>query len=185
MDSQKIEQGVKLILEGVGEDVSREGLLDTPARIARMFSEILSGMSQKPADVLSATYDEGIEDLILVKDIPLYSMCEHHLLPFIGKAHIAYVPDSGRVVGLSKLARLVDVYARRLQIQERLTSQIASALMSVLKPKGVLVVVEAEHLCMTMRGIKKAGATTVTSALRGVFLKDERTRIEAFNLIKK
>jgi len=185
MDSKKIEQGVKLILEGVGEDLSREGLLDTPARIARMFSEILSGMSQKPEDVLSATYDEGIEDLILVKDIPLYSMCEHHLLPFIGKAHIAYVPDGGRVVGLSKLARLVDVYARRLQIQERLTSQIASGLMSVLKPKGVLVVVEAEHLCMTMRGIKKAGAATVTSALRGVFLKDERTRIEAFNLIKK
>lgn len=185
MNKEKIKQGVKLILEGIGEDLTREGLVKTPQRIADMFEEILSGMNQKPEDVLTITYDEGTDELILVKDIPLYSMCEHHFLPFIGKAHIAYVPNEGRIVGLSKLARLVDVYARRLQVQERMTSQIADALMNILKPKGVLVVIEAEHLCMTMRGVKKPGSLTITSALRGVFKKDERTRIEAFNLIKK
>lgn len=185
MDKKKIEKAVNLIIEAIGEDPNREGLKRTPARIADMLEEILSGMNKKADDVLNIIYNEGFDEMILVKDIPFYSMCEHHFLPFIGKAHIAYIPNNGQIVGLSKLARLVEVFARRFQIQERLTSQVADAMMRILKPKGVLVVFEAEHLCMTMRGVKKPGSHTVTSAIRGVFKRDERTRSEAFNLIKK
>lgn len=171
------------ILAAVGEDPDRDGLLDTPARVARAYDEFFAGLHQDPADVLSAVFELGHEEMVLVKDIELYSMCEHHLVPFHGVAHVAYIPgEGGRVTGLSKLARLVEVYARRPQVQERLTTQIADALVENLGALGVLVVVEAEHLCMSMRGIRKAGARTVTSAVRGV-MRDGTTRAEAMSLI--
>lgn len=184
MDNQKIEQGVRLILEGVGEDPDREGLLKTPARVARMYEEIFAGMNEDPARHFEVLFDEGHQEMVIERDIPFYSMCEHHLVPFFGHAHIAYIPGSdGRICGLSKLARLVDAFARRPQVQERLTSQIADTLVDKLHPQGVLVVLDAEHLCMSMRGVKKPGSRTATSAVRGIFEQRPATRAEALSLI--
>ena len=184
MDNAKIEQGVRLILEGIGEDPAREGLLDTPARVARMYEEVFAGLTEDPARHFEVTFDEHHEEMVLVKDIPFYSMCEHHLVPFFGKAHVAYIPASdGRICGLSKLARLVEAFAKRPQVQERLTSQIADTLIEQLDPQGVIVVLEAEHMCMSMRGVKKPGSQTVTSAVRGVFEKSAPIRAEALSLI--
>jgi GTP cyclohydrolase I len=184
VDLKKIARGVKLILEGVGEDSERPGLKDTPQRVARMFSEILGGIKEDPAKQLRAIQSEKHDEMVLIKNIPLYSMCEHHLLPFAGVAHIAYIPKAGRIVGLSKIARVVDVLSRRLQIQERLTKQIADLIMEHLKPLGVMVVIEAEHMCMSMRGAKKPKSFTITSALRGSFRTKSATRSEAMTLIK-
>jgi GTP cyclohydrolase I len=185
MDRDKIEQGVRLILEGVGEDTTREGLLDTPRRVADMYTEIFSGLSQDAAEHFCVTFNEGHQEMVLIRDIPLYSVCEHHLLPFIGRAHVAYIPDKdGRICGLSKLARVVDVFAKRPQVQERLTSQIADTIVEYLGPQGVMVVIEAEHLCMSMRGVQKPGAITTTSAVRGIFARNIATRAEAMSLIK-
>jgi GTP cyclohydrolase IA len=184
MDRKLIEQGVRLILEGVGEDPNREGLLETPARVARMYEEVFAGLEQNPAKYFKKTFDEDQEEMILVRDIPFYSMCEHHLVPFFGHANVAYIPRAdGRICGLSKLARLVDCFAKRPQVQERLTSQIADTLMKELEPQGVIVVMEAEHLCMSMRGIKKPGSKTTTSAVRGTFRKSDITRKEALSLL--
>ena len=184
MDNAKIEQGVRLILEGIGEDPDREGLLDTPARVARMYEEVFAGLTEDPARHFEVTFDEHHEEMVLVKDIPFYSMCEHHLVPFFGMAHVAYIPASdGRICGLSKLARLVEAFAKRPQVQERLTNQIADTLIEQLDPQGVIVVLEAEHMCMSMRGVKKPGSQTVTSAVRGVFEKSAPTRAEALSLI--
>ena len=186
MDLAKIEQGVRLILEGVGEDPEREGLLKTPERVARMYEECFAGLYEDPAVRFETTFDEHHEELVIVRDIPFYSMCEHHLAPFFGKAHVAYVPaKTGRICGISKLARLVDVYARRPQVQERLTSQVADTLVEQLNPQGVIVIMEAEHLCMSMRGVKKPGSKTTTSAVRGIFESSERaaTRAEALSLL--
>ena len=184
VDLKKIARGVKLILEGVGEDPERPGLKDTPQRVARMFSEILGGLKENPAKQLQAIQSEKHDEMVLIKNIPLYSTCEHHLLPFAGVAHIAYIPKAGRIVGLSKIARVVDILCRRLQIQERLTKQIADLIMEHLKPLGVMVVIEAEHMCMSMRGAKKPKSSTVTSALRGSFRTKSATRSEAMTLIK-
>nr|WP_294491146.1 GTP cyclohydrolase I FolE [uncultured Mediterraneibacter sp.] len=171
IDHEKIEQSVRLFLEGIGEDVSREGLKDTPERIARMCEELYGGMEEDASEHLSKTFSVDSSEMVIERDITFYSTCEHHVLPFYGKAHIAYIPD-GKVVGLSKLARTVEVYARRLQLQEQLTGQIADALMEHMQPKGALVMIEAEHMCMTMRGIKKPGSRTVTLVRRGVFETD-------------
>jgi GTP cyclohydrolase I len=184
MDRDKIADGVRLILEGIGEDASREGLLDTPKRVADMYAEIFSGLDQKASEHFSVMFNEGHQELVLVRDIPLYSVCEHHLVPFLGRAHVAYVPGKhGRICGLSKLARVVDVYAKRPQVQERLTSQIADTIVEHLDPAGVIVVIEAEHLCMSMRGVRKPGSQTVTSAVRGIFERNAATRAEAMSLI--
>jgi GTP cyclohydrolase I len=183
VDTARIEAAVREILEAIGEDPTRDGLLKTPARVAKSYVELASGMRQDAAEVLSTTFDLGHEELIVVRDIEVHSLCEHHMLPFHGVAHIGYIPgEDGRITGLSKLARLVDMYAKRLQVQERLTSQIADAMTEVLKPSGVLVVIEAEHLCMSMRGVRKPGARTVTSAVRGQ-LRDAATRSEAMSLL--
>lgn len=183
MDTAKIEQGVRLILEGIGEDPNREGLLKTPSRVAKMYQEIFAGMTEDPSVHFETLFAEDHEEMVLVKDIPFNSMCEHHLVPFVGKAHVAYIPsENGCVCGLSKLARLVDAYAKRPQVQERLTKQVADTLMEQLNPQGVMVVMEAEHMCMTMRGVKKPGSKTTTSAVRGVF-DDHKTRTEALSLI--
>ena len=185
MDKEKIRLAVSMILEAIGEDSQREGLIDTPRRIADMYDEILSGVSIDPREYLETQFTEDKHgEMIIVKDIPLYSICEHHLLPFFGKAHIAYIPKNGVITGISKLTRVVEGYAQRLQLQERLTRQIAEAIMEVLKPQGVLVIIEAEHMCMTMRGVKKPGSLTVTSSVRGSFEKDNKTRAEALSLIK-
>jgi len=182
-DAERVAAAVRELLIAIGEEPDREGLRDTPARVARAYAEILAGMWESPADVLGATYDLGHAEMVLVKDIELWSMCEHHLVPFTGVAHVGYIPgESGRITGLSKLVRLVDVYARRLQVQERLTTQVADSLVELLEPRGAIVVVEAEHLCMTMRGVRKAGSRTVTSAVRGQ-LRDAATRAEAMSLI--
>ncbi|TMR93724.1 GTP cyclohydrolase I FolE [Nonomuraea basaltis] len=184
VDLGRIEKAVREILYAIGEDPDRDGLLDTPARVARAMAEQYSGLGQKPEDVLNKVFDVDHDEMILVKDIEVYSTCEHHLVPFHGLAHVGYIPNAkGQVTGLSKLARLVDVYARRPQVQERMTSQIADALMRVLEPRGAIVVVEAEHLCMTMRGVRKPGARTVTSAVRGDFRTSDKTRSEAMALI--
>ncbi|MBN2097200.1 MAG: GTP cyclohydrolase I FolE [Candidatus Omnitrophica bacterium] len=183
MDTKKIAKAVRLILEAVGENADRADLLGTPERVADMYEEILSGIKQDPGKELEILLSEGHDEIVLLKDIPLYSVCEHHLLPFIGKAHVAYVPQGNRVTGLSKLARVVDILSKRLQVQERLTTQIANVIMKKLKPKGVMVVIEANHLCMTMRGVKKPGATTVTSAVRGIFRTNSKTRAETLALI--
>lgn len=184
MDLEKIEAGVKLLLEGIGEDLTREGLTDTPARVARMYQEVFQGVEQNPGGFLEVLFTEKHEEMILVKDIPMYSMCEHHLIPFYGMAHVAYIPANQRITGLSKLVRVVEGFSKRPQLQERLTSQIADTIMEVLEPQGVLVVIEAEHMCMTMRGVKKPGSKTLTSAVRGLFRKSAATRAEAFSLIK-
>ena len=183
MDKEKIKEGVKLILEGVGEDTTREGLLETPDRIARMYEELFAGLRTDASEHLAKTFHVDNNEMVIEKDITFYSMCEHHLLPFYGKAHVAYVPD-GKVVGISKLARTVEVYARRPQIQERMTGQIADALMECLNPKGAIVLVEAEHMCMTMRGIKKPGSKTVTYAVRGVFEENKELCDRFFALTK-
>jgi GTP cyclohydrolase I len=184
MDLKKIEKGVRLILEGVEEDSKRPGLKDTPGRVARMFSEILGGTGEDPARHFRMIQNEKHDEMVLIKNIPLYSMCEHHLLPFAGVAHVAYIPKGGRIVGLSKIARVVDILSRRLQVQERLTKQIADLLDSHLKPLGVMVVLEAEHMCMSMRGAKKPRSLTVTSAVRGSFRTNSATRAEAMMLIR-
>ncbi|MGI5153827.1 GTP cyclohydrolase I FolE [Microbispora sp. CA-102843] len=183
-DHDRIEKAVREILFAIGEDPDRDGLRDTPARVARAFAEQFAGLGQRPEDALTTMFDADHDEMVLVKDIEVMSTCEHHLLPFHGVAHIGYTPnDKGRITGLSKLARLVDVYARRPQVQERMTSQIADGLMQVLEPRGVIVVIEAEHMCMTMRGVRKPGAKTITSAVRGDFRSSEATRAEAMSLI--
>ncbi|MFD7404263.1 GTP cyclohydrolase I FolE [Streptomyces sp. NPDC059866] len=182
-DEKRAENAVRELLIAVGEDPDREGLRETPGRVARAYKEIFAGLWQKPEDVLTTTFDIGHDEMVLVKDIEVYSTCEHHLVPFRGVAHVGYIPaTSGKITGLSKLARLVDVYARRPQVQERLTTQIADSLMEILEPRGVIVVVECEHMCMSMRGIRKPGALTITSAVRGQ-LRDAATRNEAMSLI--
>ena len=184
IDAPRIEAAVREILLAIGEDPDRPGLVDTPARVARAYGEVFAGLSQDARQVLATTFDEGHDELVLVRDIPMYSTCEHHLVPFHGRAHVGYIPGAdGRVTGLSKLARLVEVYARRPQVQERMTRQIADSLFEVLQPMGVIVVIEAEHLCMAMRGVRKAGTTTVTSAVRGIFRDNAVTRGEAMSLI--
>jgi GTP cyclohydrolase I len=184
IDLPRIERAVREILAAIGEDPDRDGLVDTPARVARAYAEQFSGLSQHPEDVLGTVFDADHDELILVRDIEVYSTCEHHLVPFLGRAHVAYIPnEKGQITGLSKLARLVDIYARRPQVQERMTSQIADALMRVLEPRGALVVIEAEHLCMSMRGVRKPGAKTVTSAVRGIIRDSARTRAEAMSLL--
>lgn len=184
MDKNKIERAIKEILEAIGEDPKKKDLLNTPRRVAEMYEEIFSGVDQNPEKELEVILDQKHQEIILLKGIPLYSVCEHHLLPFLGKAHIAYIPKSGRVTGLSKLARVVDILAKRPQVQERLTTQIADIIMRKLKPQGCMIVIEAEHMCMSMRGVKKPGTMTVTSAVRGIFQQNEKTRSEALALIK-
>jgi GTP cyclohydrolase I len=185
MDHDKIVQGVRMILEGIGEDPEREGLRNTPDRVARMYEEIFCGLGYNPREELNVCFHENHDEMVLVKDIPVYSICEHHFMPFYGVAHVAYVPRQGKITGLSKLARVVEGYAKRPQLQERMTSQIADTIMQALNPMGVIVVIEAEHMCMTMRGIKKAGSKTLTSAVRGIFKTNDATRAEAFALIRK
>lgn len=185
VDLDKIEEGVRLILEGVGEDTGRAGLQRTPRRVAEMYAELTAGMREDPREHVLALPGDKHDEMVIVKDISFASLCEHHLAPFVGKCHIAYIPKEGRIVGLSKLARLVETFARRLQVQERLTSEIADTLFDGLKPVGVMVVMEAEHTCMTIRGVKKPGAITITSAIRGGFRKDSRTRAEAMALIRE
>lgn len=184
INQDKIRQAVRLLLEGIGEDISREGLIDTPDRIARMYTEIFSGMEEDAGEHLSRAFHADNSEMVIEKDITFHSVCEHHMLPFFGKVHIAYIPN-GKVVGLSKLARTVEVFARRLQLQEQLTGQIADALMRNMKPKGVLVMVEAEHMCMTMRGIKKPGSQTVTLARRGAFETDPLLEERFFRLLRQ
>ena len=182
VDEKKIEQAVRLLLEGIGEDVTREGLRETPQRIARMYREIFAGMDEDAKEHLTKTFHVDTGEMVVEKDITFYSTCEHHLMPFYGKAHVAYIPD-GKVVGISKLARTVEVYAKRPQLQEQLTSQIADALTQHLSPKGVMVVIEAEHMCMTMRGVKKPGSKTVTMAVRGNFAKDTHLQDSFYRMI--
>jgi GTP cyclohydrolase I len=183
-DDQKIEQGVRMILEGIGEDPDRGGLRETPARVARMYREVFAGIGQEASQLVTVVEGADHDEMIMVRDIPLYSMCEHHLIPFSGKAHVAYIPNKQQqITGLSKIARVVDLLAKRPQVQERLTTEIAEALDEALSPRGVFVVIECEHLCMTMRGIKKPGSVTVTSAVRGLFRTDARTRQEAMSHI--
>jgi GTP cyclohydrolase I len=185
IDEEKIEKAVLMILEAIGENPKREGLVGTPRRVAKMYKEVFGGLTQDPREPLKTCFVEDKHDeMVIVKDITLYSMCEHHLLPFYGKAHIVYIPNEGRIVGLSKLVRVVELISRRPQLQERITSKIADIIMEVLNPKGVVVVVEAEHLCMSIRGVKKPGATTITSAVRGIFYRNPVSRSEAFSLIR-
>jgi len=185
LDGDEIRKAVTSIIKAIGEDPEREGLVDTPTRVAEMYAELFSGLGVDPKEGLTVGYEEGHREMVILRDIPFYSMCEHHLLPFYGTAHIGYIPDiSGRVVGISKLARVVEIIARRPQIQERMTSQIADAIMEGLKPSGVVVVTQAEHLCMIMRGVKKPGSAIVTSALRGAFHKHPESRAEFFSLLQ-
>jgi GTP cyclohydrolase I len=184
MDLDRISKAVREILEAIGEDPDRDGLRDTPERVARMYAEICSGIHDDPGEHLTVTFEAAHDEMVLVRDIPIYSLCEHHLVPFIGRAHVAYIPGSdGRITGLSKVARLVEGFSRRLQVQEKLTVQIADAMEATLEPRGVMVVVEAEHLCMSMRGVQKSGSTTVTSAVRGLFRQNIATREEAMRFL--
>jgi GTP cyclohydrolase I len=184
VDKPRIERAVREILAAIGEDPARDGLLDTPSRVARMYEEICSGLREDPSQHLLKVFEADHDEMVMVRDIPLHSLCEHHLVPFIGKAHVAYIPNmQGRITGLSKIARLVDGFARRPQVQERLTQQIAAALVKTLEPRGVLVVIEAEHLCMSMRGIRKSGSSTVTSSVHGVFRENAASRMEAMQFI--
>jgi GTP cyclohydrolase I len=186
MDLDRIERAVRELLSAIGEDPERDGLVDTPIRVARMYAEVCSGLHEDPSEHLTVTFDASHDEMVLVRDIPLYSLCEHHLVPFVGHAHVAYIPGKdGRITGLSKIARLVDGYARRPQVQEKLTVQIADAVERTLEPRGVLVVVDAEHLCMAMRGVKKSGSSTVTSAVRGLFRENIATRDEAMRFLVK
>ncbi|MFZ0664998.1 MAG: GTP cyclohydrolase I FolE [Acidimicrobiales bacterium] len=183
-DPERVEKAVTELLLAIGEDPEREGLKATPRRVASMYEELFAGIDEDPSKYLTVTFAEEHDDMVMVRDIPFASLCEHHMVPFMGKAHVAYIPgEDGRITGLSKLARLVEAFARRLQVQERMTSQIADTLMDTLEPRGVLVVVEAEHLCMSMRGVRKPGTLTVTSALRGIFKEDPRTRAEAMAFV--
>lgn len=184
INQAKIEKAVKEILIAIGENPNRPGIKDTPKRVARMYAELFAGLHKDPGKEISVFHEEEHEEMVMVKNIPFYSICEHHLVPFFGKAHVVYVPTKGKVTGLSKLVRVVEGFAQRPQVQERLTSQIADCLMERLIPRGVLVIIEAEHLCMSMRGVKKPGAVTTTSAVRGIFRKDARTRTEALSLLK-
>lgn len=184
MDKKRIEKAVREILIAVGENINRPDIKDTPRRVAEMYEEILGGTKVNPEKELEVVFEKEHDEIVLLKGIPLYSICEHHLLPFIGRAHVAYIPSNNKVTGLSKLVRVVDTMARRLQVQERLTTDIAEIIMRKLQPKGVLVVIEAEHLCMSMRGVKKPGVLTITSAVRGVFRQNEKTRSEAMALIR-
>jgi len=184
MDKNKIKRAVRMILEAVGENADREDLKKTPERVAEMYTEIFSGISKDPAKELEVLLAEKHDEMVLLKGIPLYSVCEHHLLPFIGKVHIAYIPKNNKVTGLSKIVRVVEILSKRLQVQERLTTEVAEILMKKLKPMGVMVIIEAEHLCMSMRGVKKSGVLTVTSAVRGVFKENQKTRQETLALIK-
>ncbi|NLX60800.1 MAG: GTP cyclohydrolase I FolE [Phycisphaerae bacterium] len=184
MDREKIAKAVLMILEAVGEDPNRPGLRETPARVARMYEEILSGIGQDPKALLKVLTLENYDEIVLVRDIPFCSLCEHHMVPFLGKAHVAYLPSGGRITGLSKLARIVELEARKLQVQERMTMRIADDIMATLKPRGAMVVLEAEHLCMTIRGVKKPGTLTVTSVVRGIFRENPATRAEAMALIR-
>lgn len=185
VDVERIAAAVREILAAIGEDPERDGLKDTPARVARMYAETCAGLHEDPSRHLKVTFDADHDEMILVREIPFYSMCEHHLVPFFGHAHVAYIPSaSGRITGLSKLARLVDGYAKRPQVQERLTTQVAQAMESALEPRGIVVVIEAEHLCMGMRGVRKPGSTTVTSAVRGIFRTDPSARAEAMRFIQ-
>lgn len=185
VDHARIEAAVREILYAIGEDPDRDGLLNTPARVARMYAEVCAGLHEDPDEHLQVTFDASHDEMVMVRDIPLYSLCEHHLVPFLGKAHVAYIPgEDGRITGLSKLARLVDAYAKRPQVQERLTAQVADEIERTLTPRGVLVVIEAEHLCMSMRGVRKAGASTVTSAVRGLFRENAATRAEAMDFVR-
>jgi GTP cyclohydrolase IA len=184
IDLARIEAAVREILVAIGEDPTRDGLLKTPSRVAKMYSEVCAGLHEDPSRHLHVTFEAGHDEMVMVRDIPMYSLCEHHLVPFHGRAHVAYIPgEDGRITGLSKLARLVDGFAKRPQVQERLTSQIADALVDVLQPRGALVIVEAEHLCMSMRGVRKPGSTTLTSAVRGIFKVNPATRAEAMSMI--
>jgi GTP cyclohydrolase I len=184
IDTERIERAVREILEAIGEDPDRDGLVRTPTRIAHMYEEIFAGLHDDPSHHLTVTFEADHDEMVMVRDIPVHSMCEHHLVPFAGKAHVAYIPgDDGRITGLSKIARLVDGFAKRPQVQERLTTQIADALVEVLDPIGVLVMIEAEHFCMSMRGVKKPGSLTITSAVRGLFKSNAATRAEAMSLI--
>ncbi len=184
MDRDKIEKGVRLLLEGIGEYPERPGLRDTPGRIATLYEEIFSGLSQSTENILTHIEGESHDEMVILKDISFYSVCEHHLLPFFGKAHIAYIPNAGKIVGLSKLVKALDVLAKQPQVQERLTTQLADLLMDKLKPKGAMVIIDAEHLCLSMRGLKKPGSRTITSAVRGIFRSKESTREEMLELIK-
>ena len=184
VDAERVERAVTELLEAIGEDPDRDGLQRTPARVAHMYAELFAGLDEDPGSHLEVTFAADHDEMVMVRDIPFASLCEHHLIPFMGRAHVAYIPaDDGRITGLSKLARLVDGYARRLQVQERMTTQIANAVEAALAPKGVLVVVEAEHLCMSMRGVKKPGTLTVTSSVRGLFRTDSATRAEAMQFV--
>ncbi len=185
MDKKKIEKAVQMILEAVGEDLRRKDIVDTPKRVAEMYEEILAGSRLNPEKELEVVFEKEHDEIILLKDIPLYALCEHHLLPFIGKAHVAYIPKGNRITGLSKLVRVVEILSRRLQVQEHLTTEIVDIIMKKLKPKGAMVIIEAEHLCLSMRGVKKPGIVTVTSAVRGIFRTNEKTRAETLALIKK
>jgi len=184
MDREKMERAVRLMLEGMGEDPDRPGLRATPARVARMYEEIFSGIGEDACEVLKVLHSENHDEIVLVKDIPFYSVCEHHMLPFLGVAHVAYIPQEARITGISKLARVVKLESQQLQVQERLTTAVAEDIMKVLKPKGVMVVMEAEHLCMTMRGVKAPGSRTVTSVVRGIFRENPATRAETMALIR-
>jgi GTP cyclohydrolase I len=185
-DREKIVGAVRLILEGIGDDPDRPGIAETPERVADMYAEIFAGIGKDPQELLTVVAGAGHDEMIMVHDIPLYGICEHHVIPFVGKAHVAYVPNrDGRITGLSKIARLVDLLSKRLQVQERLTTEIADALDEAIQPRGVFVMIEAEHLCMTMRGVKKPGSITATSAVRGVFRSDARTRSEALELLRR
>ncbi len=185
MDRKIIEKGVSLILQGIGEDINREGLIGTPRRVADMYEEIFSGIGVDPSDELEPMFDENHDEVILIKDIPFYSVCEHHLVPFIGKAHIAYIPNkNGKIIGLSKITRVLDIVAKRLQVQERLTSIVADTIVKKINPRGTMVIIEAEHLCMSMRGTKKPNTITITSAVRGLFRENPASRAEAMALIR-
>jgi len=185
MDKEKIKKAVKLFLEGIGENIERAALKETPARVARMCEDVFGGIGANPEKVLTVLEGEKHDEIVLLKDIPLYSICEHHLLPFLGKAHVAYIPKGGRVTGLSKIARVVDILSRRPQLQERLTTQIAEVINKVLQPRGIMVIIEAEHLCMSIRGVKKPRIKTVTSVVRGIFRENPATRAETLALLKE
>ena len=185
MDIKKIEKGVRLILEGIGEDVGRPGIKDTPGRVARMYEEIFSGLETPTEEILKHLEGESHDELVLLKDMPFYSVCEHHLLPFIGKAHVAYIPGAGKIAGIGELAKALEIFAKRPQVQERLTAQFIDLIVQRLKPKGAMVVIDAEHLCMSMRGVKKPGSRVVTSAVRGNFRNKESTRMEMLELLRQ
>ncbi|HDR4895262.1 MULTISPECIES: GTP cyclohydrolase I FolE [Bacillus cereus group] len=185
IDTDKIEVAVKMILEAIGEDINREGILETPKRVAKMYKEVFQGLGQNPEKHLLKIFNENHEELVLVKEIPFYSMCEHHLVPFFGSAHIGYIPNNGKVTGLSKLARALETICKRPQVQERITNELANVIYETLKPKGVIVVIEAEHMCMTMRGVKKPGSMTITSSYKGIFKDNSTLRSETLNLIER